>query len=452
MLKWRFLVSISNPQEARDLDQALKMSMMNSDSHSQGQMTGVTNALAPHFGPARQEHYDKNWQITVPGDYTKEILLNPEPADRKRDGKKPAFLRPSTLKPSTQYHRLHALIKILQAIPLTREAMVCRDSILSEYGRHPEWWDGTSIRTPETVHEEGDRQDHDVEEVLYETQRLVAFLEDTERAYASVDSLVDISRTALSKVDIQSMGFLKDEEIVPDFFKAYGAAIASVNAELTLHKIVESVAVKAQKESVAVQEQKEESKGPEFVDQISFTTLHLQIFDHLADKGHTLYDLVDDMLWAHDTEESIGQDHCLKTVAEVFILDVRRMNEASSGLGIRIPAVWYLDRYLPSSLEETRRMRKTKAAIEEELNLIEAKMASLAEAKSLNNEEKRVPALTLLKSAETYFDSSTPRATTSDQQDQAINTTKPIRGVKDMYVVSERVSQKLQSNSSVATV
>lgn len=401
------------------------MSMINSDSDSQGQMTGVTNASAPHFGPARQEHYDKNWQMTVPGDYAKEIWLSPEPADRKRDGTKPAFLRPST-----QCHPLSALIKILQTIPLTREAMLCRDSLLSDYGRHPEWWDGTSIRVPEILHEADDRQDHDLEEVLYEIQRLVAFLEDTDRAYGSVDSLVEISGIAL----------FKEDTMVAQFLKAWGAASKHVVHKLNLRYIIKSVALKR------------EPNGLNLFDDAEFDNLQLRIDEETADKGRTLYDVVDDLLWAN-LSVSDAHDVYLEKVADVFIIDVKRVNEASSGLGIRIPAVWYLDRYLQSSVEEMRNMRKTKAAVQEELDRIEEKIARMAQYQLPGTEAKPIDGLTLLKTASAYFESSTPRAITSDRlEEQAADASPQYQLDKELQVLAEKISQKLRSNSGMVPI
>lgn len=424
ILKWRLVVSISNPQEARDLDQALKMSMMNSDSDNQGQMTGVTNASAPHFGPARQEHYDKNWQMTVPGDYTKEIWLNPEPADRKRDGTKPAFLRPST-----QGHRLPGLFKILQTIPLTREAMVCRDLLLSDYGRHPEWWDGISLRIPESFHEADDHQDHDLEEVVYETQRLVAFLGDTERAYGSVDSLVDILRK----------GLMGEESMVSQFLKGWQVGSEHVEPKLDLQEILESVAINR------------ESDGLKVVNEVMFTSLLCLIDEETADKGRTLYDVVDDLLWTNNAVTD-AQDIFLETVADVFIMDVKRVNEASSGLGIRIPAVLYLDRYLQSSVDEMKNMRRTKAAVQAELDLIEEKIARVANYQRPDIEAKSVDGLTLLKTASTYFESSRPGTTTSNRhEEQAANAPPQIQVDKEMKLLAEKVSQRLQSNPGVAS-
>ena len=384
-------------------------------------MTGVTNASAPHFGPAKQEHYDKNWQMTVPGDYTKEIWLNPEPADRKRDGTKPAFLRPST-----QCPRLPGLIKILQTIPLTRETMVCRDLLLSDYGRHPEWWDGISIRIPQTFHEADDRLHHNLEEVLYETQRLMAFLENTERAYGSVDSLVDIS----------GMGSMKEEATVSQFVKAWQAAIGHVDLKLNLQEIVESVAVNR------------ELDGQKMVNDVIFSNLLCQIDEETADKGRTLYDVVDELLWTNNAV-SDAQDIYLETVADVFIIDIKRVNEASSGLGIRIPAVLYFDRYLQSSVEEMRNMRKTKAAVQAELDLNEEKIARMAKYQRPAFEAKPVDGLTLLKTASAYFESC---ATTSNRhEEQAANAFPQTQVDKELKVLAEKVSQRLQSNSRVAS-
>lgn len=399
---------------------------MSSDSHDQGQMTGVTNTSAPHFGPARQEeHYDKNWQMTVPGDYTKEIWLNPEPADRKRDGAKPAFLRPAT-----HGHRLPALIKILQTIPMAREAMLCRDLILSDYGQHSEWWDGTPIHLPETFNEADDRSDYDGEELLYETQRLVAFLEKTERAYGSVDALLNASTT----------DSLKDEEIYTLFFKALEAASEQMGVKLALHHVVESVGVK------------KEPNEPVFIDDISFSTLQVRIDDEIADKGHTLYDVVDDILWANDGVQSDTQDIYLEKVADVFILDVKRLDEASSGLGIRIPAVWYLDRYLESSVDEMKRMRKSKAAILEELDLLERQRSTMAEYKPLGSAAGPIQGLALLKIAIKFFESVRAGAVVSDrQEEQVANAAEPNQVVQDLHLLCETISRKLQGSSGVAT-
>lgn len=416
-----FAVSISDPQEARDIDQALKMSMMNSDSHQQNQITGVTNASAAYFGPATQEDYDRNWQLTVPRDYTKEIWLNPEPVDRKRDNTKPAFLRPST-----QGHRLPALIKILQTIPLAREAMLCRDTVLSEYGHNSEWWDGATIQVPKIFHVANDGQDHDMDEVLYEIQRLVAFLEETERAYGSVDSLLNISGT----------GSIKDDEILPVFFKALDAASRDVVDGLALQNIVESVGTKMNPDE------------PEFAENHSFTTLQVRIDEEIADKGRTLYDAVDDILWTIDGLQMEQQDVYLEKVGDVLVLDVKRANEAGSGLGIKIPAVWYLDRYLKSSVAQVKEMRDTKAALQKELDLIEQRRVKIAEFKPPVPGAEVINSLSLLKTASTYFKRSATSVTVSDQrEEQSASATEESIVVKELQILIEKIAQRLQSNS-----
>lgn len=415
----RFAVSISDPQEARDLDQALKMSMMSTDSRPQNQMSGVTNVSAAYFGPATQEDYDRNWALTVPRDYTKEIWLNPEPVDRKRDSTKPAFLRPST-----QGHRLPALIKILQTIPLAREAMLCRHAVLSDYGHNSEWWDGATIQVPKIFHVANDGQDHDIDEVPYEVQRLVAFLEETERAYGSVDSLLNVLGT----------GLINDDEILPLFFKAWDAASQYEVDGPTLQNVVESVGTKMNPDE------------PEFAENHSFTTLQVRIDEEIADKGHTLYDAVDDILWTIDGLQMEQQDVYLEKVGDVLILDVKRANEASSGLGIKIPAVWYLDRYLKSSVAQVKEMRENKAAIQEELDLIEQRRVKIAEFKPPGPLAEAIDGLSLLKTASRYFDRSAARVTMSDQRESA-SAAKDGIVFKELQMLMGKIAQRLQCNS-----
>ncbi len=406
------------------------MSMMNPVDHVQTQMTGVTNASAPHFGPARQEHYDINWALTVPRDFTKEIWLNPEPIDRKRDGTKPAFLRPAT-----QGHRLPALIKILQTIPLTREAMLCRESILTDYGHHGDWWDGATIQAPKVFRVGHEGYGYDIEEVLYETQRLVAFLEETERAYGSIDSVLRIA----------GMENLKSDEILAEFFRVWSGATKHVHLSLALHKIVESKGTKR-----ALQ-------GPQFEETHKFTTLQVRIDEDIADKGRTLYDAIDDILWSTDGLEAEQQDVYLEKVGDVLILDVMRPNEASSGLGIKIPAVWYLDRYLESSVVEVREMRQLKAAIQKELDEIEHRRAQMAEYRPLADDAEVIDGLSLLNMATTHFDGSGGKVKVSEPpEQQSENAASPTASskydimAKELRILSEKISEKLQSNSNAA--
>lgn len=417
--------SISNPQEARDLDQALKMSMMNQDDHASNQMTGVTHASATYFGPATQEHYDRNWALTIPRDYTKEIWLNPEPVDRKRGTNKPAFLRPST-----QPHRLPALIKILQAIPLTREAMLCAGNILADYGHESEWWDGTSIKVPQVFLWDHANHDQDAEWVVHEIQRLVAFLEETERAYGSTDSLMNT----------WSMARLKDDEVLPGLFKTWEAACENMIVDLELHKVVESVGTKRNPDE------------PQLAEDHSFTTLQLRIDEEIADRGHTLYDAVDDILWTMDDLQGGQPDVYFEKVGDVFILEVKRADEARSGLGIKIPAVWYLDRYLKSSIVAVKEMRATKAAIQKELDAIEQRRVKVADYRLPGVDAGVIDGLSLLNIAGTYFERSAASVRTGQARQQTSSAASPVtlrdpeKVAKELRVLSEKIAQKLKSN------
>src|SRR5436305_263481 len=114
--------------ERREIELAIQNSVQSQ------QEIGVTNASGQHFRRATQEDYPVDqWALTR----TSEILSDPEPIDRKREGDAPAFL-----KPTVSEHYLAPLITILHAIPIAREALLETSILLPSYGQNDEWWNG----------------------------------------------------------------------------------------------------------------------------------------------------------------------------------------------------------------------------------------------------------------------------------------------------------------------
>lgn len=152
------------------------------------------------FGPATRLHYETDkWAMTLPGSQAEEIHLNPEAVDRKRPDGSPAFL-----KPSPAGHRLPAVLKILHAIPMAREALLNRSCLLPDYGCDKTWWDGTAIKRLRIVNVDMEDSQTSNDDIIYETQRLMAFLDDSTRAYGSTDALANndtISRDNSDKID-----------------------------------------------------------------------------------------------------------------------------------------------------------------------------------------------------------------------------------------------------------
>ena len=357
------------------MKQALALSM----SHAvPGQESGVTDGHLPYFGPAKRDDYDSNWTMTATGSRTKEIMLNPEPIDRKRERNVPAFL-----KPTPQAYPLAALLKILQTIPISREALLCRDKLLPDFGWDAEWWDGTAIRLPKISELSQPSYFNDREEIIHETQRLVAFLEETDRAYGSIDVVANMD----------GLRGKEDASILPAFLDQWRELVDHFAPNFPLVEVCRSVL------------KKENFENPEGDEEYRFSVLDLRVDEAIADKGQTLYEVIDDTLWPDPKLNCFDKVYFDKT-ADVFIMDVARVGETGSGLGIKIPPVWYSDRYLRSSNQQVQEMQKIKAAIRKEIGQIEEAKAKVTEVTVSTIQNPVLDATHLLKAATAYFEAS----------------------------------------------
>lgn len=357
------------------MEQALALSM----SHNvPGQESGVTDGHFISFGPAKRDDYDSNWTMTATGSRTKEIMLNPEPIDRKRERNVPAFL-----KPTPQTYRLAALLKILQTISISREALLCRDKLLPDFGWEAEWWDGTAIRSPKVFELYQPTYFSDREEIIYETQRLVAFLEETDRAYGSIDVLANLD----------GLRGKEDASILPAFLDQWREIVGHFAPNFPIVDVCRSVL------------KKENFEKPEEDEDYQFSVLDLRVDETIADKGQTLYEVIDDTLWP-DPKQNVFDKVYFDKIADVFTMDVARMSETGTGLGIKIPPVWYSDRYLRSSNQQVQEMQELKATIRKEISQIEEAKAKVTEVTVSTIQNPAVDATHLLKAATAYFEAS----------------------------------------------
>ena len=389
------------------------------------QETGVTDASYPYFGPANREHYDtKAWTMTLAASQTREILLNPEPADRKREKSVPAFMKPS---PSTDY--LPALVTILHAIPVAREALLMRSYTIPDYGHDSEWWDGAIIKTPKIVDITHINDATDWDEILYETQRLMAFLDQTERAYGSVAGLATMD----------AVREIHQDQSAPSFLEAWHTAALRAAPNLRISKIFESVGTKTIPD-----------KPEETVTQ-PFFCLDVTVSNELADTGQTLYEAVDDVLWT-DWEATQHEEVYLDNIGDVFAVHVTRSNEVASGLGIKVPGSWYPDRYLEASKLAAREMLVGKAAIKKDMARLEDVKARMTEYKKSTADGKTVNASKLVEIARAYLDRANlckHEANGVEPQEGAINTESPpamaalATITEELKKVEGRVAQKL---------
>ncbi|PIG87750.1 ubiquitin interaction motif protein [Aspergillus arachidicola] len=311
-------------QEERELQQAVAMSL---NQNLGQQETGVTTSNKSNFGRATRDFYDEGaWAMTLFNSSAREIIISPNPGDRKRVEGEPAFLRPSE---DSLY--LGGLLTILHSIPLAREALLQRNKILSNYGHDPQWWNGQPINLPKIVTiQDAHDGDTDWDDIIYETQRLVAFLDITERSFGSVDALASL----------KSMSTYDSEGSIGRFLETWQDAAVRADPGNQLATVFSS---KAYKRPLTVYD----------------TPIHKDFFilESFVDPEHgqTLYDVLDRAIWSDRPGEELD-DVWLEHVGEIFTVRLESTDNTKP-IDVKIPAVFYPDRYLADFRDFSRDFR-----------------------------------------------------------------------------------------------
>lgn len=319
------------------------------------QETGVTSTDEKSFGPATRGKYDEgDWSMTLFNSSSHEIIASPEPEDRKRGEGEPAFFRPSS---DNAY--MGGFLTILHSIPLAREALLLRNKVLPDYGHDWQWWNGQSINLPKIVAlQDGYQGDTDWDDILYETQRLVAFLDSTTRSFGSIDALIGLK--ALSAYDSAAD--------VGQFLEKWQEAAVRADPGNQLAAIFSSCAFSR---SFPNTDTPVETEFPALRSQVE------------PQHGQTLYDVLDQMMWPDKPGEELD-DVWLEHVAEVLTIKLDGSTSAKS-VDVKIPSVFYPDRYLASCRELARHVRSERLKVIEEISKIDTLMSRFTVPQCLAN-------------------------------------------------------------------
>lgn len=336
-------------REEQELQRAMEMSL---DQGISQQETGVTTAAnEPHFGKATRDYYDENqWAMTSMAPFQssfQEVVTCPDPEDRKKLDDEPVFIRPTQ---DNLY--LGGFLTIAHEIPLAREALLLRNKVLFDYGHDAQWWNGQAINLPKivTVHDNHDA-DNDWEDIIHETQRLMAFLDSTQRAFGSSDALAKLRQMTSTSSD--------SEEIVARFLETWHSAAIRADPENRLATIFMSHAYKQ-----TPFEQGDEPISKEvFLFEPSMEQIH----------GQTLYDVLDTAIWCDQPGTELD-DVWLEHVGEVLVMKLDSSTEASS-VDVKIPAVFYPDRYMSACRDLARDMRSKRLEVREDVQKLEQLMS-----------------------------------------------------------------------------
>ncbi|KAI1004096.1 hypothetical protein K3495_g4110 [Podosphaera aphanis] len=325
--------SMNDDDQDPELTKALALSAQEAGI---SQDRSVQNSTPVYFGPATREVYNSSQWSMVPLGKSAESELECEASavNRIREPGTPAFLRPSG-----ESHGLGALITIYHQIPMMRNIFLNNTDILSTYGYDKEWWNGKSINSSEI----------DVEErfvsVGRELQRLMAFLDNTERSYGSVEALTSLLsvNTVREYVQVQ-----ESEDIYSNLLEAW-RKIHQENNPGAINQIF----------SVGVATEETEQDEQRFA--------ILKLLPPNNSFYENLYDICDECLWPDFYPVDLPGSPYLSHVAEIFTF---KLETSRAKKNIDIPAVWYPDRYMKPSREASLEMRIKKREILEQMELI----------------------------------------------------------------------------------
>ncbi|KAF3027300.1 hypothetical protein E8E15_004729 [Penicillium rubens] len=321
-------------REEKELQQAVAMSL---NSEMGQQETGVTLQKQPQFSKATRDHYEEGaWAMTLFNTSSEEVMISPDPEDRKRAEGEPAFIRPN---PEGIY--LGGLLTILHSIPLAREALLLRNKPLFDYGHDPQWWNGQPINLPKIVTvNDGKTGDDDWDDIIHETQRLMAFMDTTKRAFGSSGSLAKINSMSSLSAD--------SEEVVTRFLEAWHGAAIKADPENPLATIFTSHAYR--------KEPFHEFSEPDSRELFTFEPPVEQ------DNDQTLYDVLDSALWGDRPGKELD-DAWLEHLAEVLVVRLDALQKPKP-VGVDIHSVFYPDRYLSSCRDLAREFRAKRQQIQ----------------------------------------------------------------------------------------
>lgn len=323
--------SFRTPTNQAEADEDYARALAASQTDFSGQETGVVGAdgtSKPAFGPANRNDYDpKQWAMVPSTQGASEVIPDVDAEMRKNVDGEPRFLKHST---ADDY--LPNFLTICHSISAAREALLFRDYPMRDYGTDAEWWKGHSIALPKIVHtEDGAPADPEVDkydDFIAELQRIMAFLDGSERSYASAHALANTEMLRGKSNKVES--FMQE---------AINAAEARCRKRGEFMRLFST--------NVG-------TTAPE-----GMVTPYLEHFDLpvdiTGDAKLGLPELLDNLLW--DTSESAeSNNNYIQQGADILVMRVKQQR-SEGPLRVEAPAQLYIDKYLQENIETSKEQR-----------------------------------------------------------------------------------------------
>ncbi|EPS42568.1 hypothetical protein H072_3428 [Dactylellina haptotyla CBS 200.50] len=409
-----------------DLQQAIKASMEDSQRSQQNftgpQVTGTVGYTASNNfkrADVNTQYDSSSWAVTVAGPPEAnaiEIFLDPSPNERKRVPEQPAFLRPGTGSGS-----LGPLLTILHSVPASRETLLQRDHLLDDYGQNEKWWSGNVIQLPRVVVEDDpDPIPPESVEVVRETQRIMAFLTGTERAYGTAES-------------VGSLPGIFDPDpgvIISKYFMTIQDSIRIINNDPEMRTPLQSKAVR-------LSPKMEETSQ-------TFEVFDLTIRNSWVEQGGSLYDALDALFWDEE-EVSDGTETYAEYFGEICTIQVRCEDPSKQPCGIDVPINLYFDRYTKDFKEEISKMKKAKAGIQSQIEELNAKERKIRLYSPMTQPHRHLDMMKVMETTRKYFEqSSNPElANPEDEISSTEQARKCDEVAKQLAEIEARIQKKI---------
>lgn len=308
-----------------------------------GQESGVIGNTGPVFGPATKEYYDEASWAVVPTTANTEYIPDVPLPYRSRNPDMPAFIRPL---PNDNY--LPALLTIVHSIPLFRNTLLAPKITQENYWLGDEWWKGSATGPARTVDSTSDRGTSLELDIIYESQRLMAALDKTDRAYVCVNNLLQLDawKESQAQPDDPADDLLR-------FLLTWSSACEKQMPDLQLNGFLRS--------SINAGGQRQSS-----------FLLDANVVHYGTNPDLNLYDVLDQELFS----TASGNAHIMD-ISNVLMLRLTTSKTDASRLDCKIPATFYADRYLEENKEVMNEMFLEIKGCEDELTEIERKVEQL---------------------------------------------------------------------------
>ena len=342
-----------------------------------------TISSGQQFGPAQRDHYPASQWALAPIASSREVVDHPPASKRRRIPGQPAFLRGTA---DAGYNA--PLLNIYHSIPLAREALLFPPLKIAAYGHSNDWWSGTSDENSKSISFfETSFADEDRRKFAAEIQCLMAFLDNTTRAYGSVDALSEMRYYNNAQSDPASR-----------LFDSWRRASLEEGPDEPLSQVFTSVATRAPEMLGAPSEEKD----------------MIQIEGH-SRGAPTQADFLDKIVWA-DNWQSPPEDVWIERFGHILTLRVSNDESGATELGILPNEIWYLDRYMPDMRDSLLQMRQKRYAILHDIERLNRSKLRLAEMPLIQNKAPRLDIRASLKTAKDMIPIATERCKPSQKE------------------------------------